>query len=228
MVKQTLQTNKETNRMLLECLFFNEIHFYKIIWIEIETFQNTCLGGLQCHNVPKFYGCFSEAGKELFVMENLKKQGFEMFPRADVFEDKITKLLMISYGKFHGVSAAFRVHHSEKYKSLTKDLRELNEILINSEVLISYIKHTVTKIMDLIENEDIRNQLEKYARNTGEILIQSSEYNGTNQVVKHGDCWSNNMMFKFDVSIIFVLFLPRVEMNLYSILCICIDNNRFK
>lgn len=201
-LKKTLPSGSEGSRILLECLFFNEIHFYSTIWYEIENFQKQFHGGQQCDNVPKFYGSSLEPFKELFVMENLKKIGYAMYPRNGIFDEQVTKLLMEKYGRFHGVSAAFREINPKQYEGLVKDLRESSMIVSNAGIFIDYIQRTVMMIMDLFTNEDIKKKLERYVKNTVQILIKTLQYNGKNPVVNHGDCWSSNMMFKFDVSII--------------------------
>lgn len=187
----------------MEILFFNEIHFYNNIWKELQSFQNG-FPGLQFNKIAKFYCSSSAPGQEKLVMENLKYSDFNMFPRDGTFDDIHVKLLMKCYGQFHGISAAYREHHPEDYKKLTCVLKNSLEFMtLHNEQIYEFVLSSMKRLQSLVDDDKIKAKLKVYTERGPEISVNATKYEGKNPVVNHGDCWSNNLMFKFDVSIIF-------------------------
>lgn len=185
----------------MEVLYFNEIHFYKTIWKELRNFQNG-FPGIHFNKIAKFYCCSVDPGKEKLVMENLQYSGYKMFPRDGTFDDIHVKLLMKSYGQFHGISAAYREHHPKEYKKLTCDLKNALEcITLGNKQVCDFIMSSIKRLQSLVEDEKIKAKLRVYTERAPQMALDAIKYEGKNPVVNHGDCWSNNLMFKFDVSI---------------------------
>lgn len=190
----------------MEVLYFNEIHFYTTIWKALQQFQDG-FSGLQFNKIAKLYSACSIPGKETLVMENLKYSDYRLFPRDGTFDDVHVKLLMKSYGQFHGTSAAYREHHPEEYKKLTFVLRDTMKcITLGNEHVCQYMRAAMKRLQSIVDDEKIKEKLNVYAEKAAEIAVNSVKYEGKNPVVSHGDCWSNNLMFKFDVSILLLLF----------------------
>lgn len=198
-VKQTIPAKTDKNKEILRNSYFNEIHFYDNIVKQYEKFANSFPNAKKFDKVPKAYAVRAEEGKEKIVMENLKELGFQMLPRNGNFNDEHMKLLMEVYGEFHGVSAAFREHNPEGFQKLTGVFKNSTENAL--ELARPYIPMMMKNLIELVEDESIKQKLKIYTEKGAELAINSLQYNGKNPVVNQGDCWSNNVMLKYDVSI---------------------------
>lgn len=208
-IKQAIAANTSENVEVMESTYFNEIHFYKTIWPELVKLQES-IPGFKCFNkIPKCYAISSEPGKEKLVMENLKSIGCEMIPRDGTFDHHFTTLLMKTYGQFHGISAAYRELNPEEYKKLTDPLKKSTESVLTMEIFKNYISGCMNHWHSLVEDEKIKKKLFPYKKSGLERAIEAINYRGKNPVINHGDCWSNNIMFKINVSILSNYFLIR-------------------
>lgn len=205
-VKQAIPSEKQSNRELMTKTFFNEIYFYKTIWPMLDEFQKSFPSFQPLDKIPKFYGSSSTLGAEKLVLENLKSLGFEMFPRNASFNDSHMKLLLTSYGKFHGLSTAFRIFHSEETRKIRDELGNPVEDVLNTDIMSKYTLYCLKEVENMVENEDIKKKLKRYTERGMDIALECLKYTGKNPVLKHGDCWSNNMLFKFDVSNLYSTF----------------------
>lgn len=144
MVQQTVSANNTSNEQVMASTFLNEIHFYKTLWPVYDNFQKGFAGIVPFDKFPKFYGSRLTPGKEKLIMENLKYSGFEMIHRDGTFQDTYLKLLLNSYGQFHGISA-FRELHTEKSKKLTNEWTNSSELVLKMDVISMYIRYCLKK-----------------------------------------------------------------------------------
>lgn len=200
-VKQAIPAKTASDAKVMETTYFNEIHFYKTVWPTYDNFQRSFPGITYFNKIATCYGSNLTPGREKLILENLKHSGFQMFPRDGAFQDAHLKLLLNAYGRFHGISAAFRELHPEETKKLTEVLTNSSELVLKMNVVSMYIVHCLKSMEKMIENENIKGKLEVFRQNAIQLASDSIHYGGRNPVFNHGDCWSNNILFKFDVSI---------------------------
>lgn len=182
-------------------LFFNEIHFYENIWKTLVKFQKTFPRSQSFNKIPKMYASSSESGEHNIVLENLNHLGFEMFPRSDAFNEQQMEVLLTAYGQFHGISAALREHKPHEFKALTQPLKNSTEMLLTLNSFKLYLSLCLNLMRHLVNNENTKEKINYYCEKGIEKAKDSLRYDGKNPVINHGDCWSNNIMAKFDVSI---------------------------
>lgn len=201
-VKQSLPTDNLTAAEMVYRTYFNEIYFYKYIWPTFEKFQESFTSVKQFDKIPKCYAVKSESNKQVILLENLKYTGFDMFKRDEAFSDIHIKLLLKLYGQFHGTSAAFREHSQEEFQKLSNELKDSLKCFFNMNAMKIFLHLFLTQTNLLLEDEKIKEKLKIYIEKNSQIACDALEYDGKNPVILHGDCWSNNFLFKFDVSII--------------------------
>lgn len=202
LVKHSHLSDNPSAAEIVNATYFNEIYFYENIWTALEKFQRSFTGVTIFDKIPKCYAVQSDVSKHFLVLENLKNKGFEMFKRDAAFEDSYIKFLLKLYGVFHGISAAFREYIPKQFKELTSKLTNSTECFfnLNSIKILMYVFITQTSLF--ITDEKIKEKVQDYVKNGPQIAIDALKYRGRNPVMLHGDCWSNNYMFKFDVSIL--------------------------
>lgn len=201
-VKQQIPTKTELDQEIMENTFFNEMYFYQNIWQTLDKFQREYPKVVAFDRIPKVYAYINEPSKRKLAIENLKHSGFDMFPRDWAYDDVQAKFLMESYARFHATSAAFREKHPEEFKKLVSELRNSGESVMKLKMMRDFSLGCMRKFRDMIENEEIRAKLNILCEDGIRISNEALKYSGRNPVVIHGDCWTNNIMVKFDVSFI--------------------------
>lgn len=183
----------------MQNVYFHEIHFYENIWKNLTAFQKQNSKSFSL--VPKFYAASHQIpGEEIIILEDLTPSGFRVLPRHAIFDDDHLKLALKAYGELHGISAAYRAHYPEEYHKLTNRMEDALYSIFKTEFFQDCLNLFLNQTMNMMENGDIKTKLIKYVDNYLDILKNSIKYEGKNPVLLHGDCWSSNMMFKYDVS----------------------------
>lgn len=200
-IKKALCADKKNTGSLMQNLTIHEIYFYQNIWRSLEKFQKD-FHGITFSLVPKSYAFSLVLGREILILENLKHSGYKTLPKDASFDDSHLKLALEAYGKFHGISAAFRKYNPSEYIKLTKDVDKSFDTLLAEDFFQTYLGVYIQNTRDNLNDERMKVKMAKYIENYMDILKNSMKYNGKNPVIIHGDCWSSNLMFKYDVSII--------------------------
>lgn len=155
---------------------------------------------------PKCLRCVDIEPSECVFLEDMSVRGFSIIDRytEDVTFDHV-RLVMESLAKFHAISFALKDQQPEKFKELSS---ELTELFVRREV--PFMKEWYNKMMDNIfyifsseEDADLLSKLKKL-RETDIVDIAYDCANMTHAesatVISHGDCWQNNIMFKYDTN----------------------------
>lgn len=136
-------------------------------------------------------------------MEDLRAGDFAMI---DLRTEKLTadhvNLVMSALGKMHALSFAIQDQQPEKFKEITSNLGEtlirrecnyLNGCMANSRKVLDTVrtiegKRIAEKIKALYSNNFLKSMIEMVDSTQAEPYA----------VISHGDCWSNNTMFRLD------------------------------
>lgn len=159
----------------------------------------------------------TEKANEVIILEDLRTKGFDIDEKASKFEylefDQICAV-MSELAKFHALSFAFEKQNPEKFnevKSLFEDILYQNHFLNKSKLRNYYFESFEMSLKEVTDLDAKR----KLARVESKLLdlLQMYTKSGKNNVLCHGDCWVNNMLFKNEVSLIIYL-----EIIIFSVL----------
>uniref|UniRef100_A0A6P7FLA1 Uncharacterized protein LOC114331585 n=1 Tax=Diabrotica virgifera virgifera TaxID=50390 RepID=A0A6P7FLA1_DIAVI len=201
-VKQCLEGSEETSKFMSMC-FNNEVHFYKKVIPTLEAFQKSFPKGQTFKSIPKCFATSSKEGEEKLVMENLKLKGYEMHPKKVPLNSKMYEIIFKTYGKFHGISYAFKHYHPEQFTELAAGYHNNMKIFFEQDVMKEALTSVCKKTTEFLEEEDeikIIDNFKKYNDNAPQMFFDALAYKSPYSVFVHGDCWSNNMMFKYNKS----------------------------
>lgn len=210
-MKRAVEAKTPEGAALMENTFFNEIHFYQNIWKAFDKFQRRFPQMKPFDKIPKFYYASGDCHIQKLVMENLKYSGYRTFPRGEAFSDDQLAYILTEYGRFHGLSTAFRKHNPEEYKLLVDPLKDSTTNVVEMRVMKGYVLICMNRLISMVKNEAIKQKLGKYGTEAIQIVLNSLKYKGKNPVLNHGDCWSNNIMVKYEVS--FYLYGELLQRN---------------
>ncbi|XP_026462580.1 uncharacterized protein LOC113364307 [Ctenocephalides felis] len=180
-----------------EC-FLREIYTYTKILPEFALLQKE----LGCKTrFDGFANCI-EAGEEnldeFVLMEDLRSQGFLMFDRQQKLDLNHVALVMQELGKYHALSFAMKDQKPESFKKLA----DLSDVFFDNFVnkqFDFYINSVVDKVVNAMEEGDkCRQKLEKFRdfMTLGKDLAKGANAEPY-AVINHGDCWNNNVLFRY-------------------------------
>lgn len=185
-------------------VFKREIFFYEKLFPTFLDFQEKCGVKNLFRSVPKFYYSSLEYKRETLVLENLKTVGYSMWDRQKPMPESHLKLIMREYGRLHAISFAMKAKNSEIYKELVDNLPELFTDQV--EMWLESMKNGLSiciKYFDEEKDAEIIKRLEKYLEGLKDLMMKMmvNVVDDVYSVILHGDCWCNNLLFKYGVRI---------------------------
>ncbi|XP_076295629.1 uncharacterized protein LOC143216455 [Lasioglossum baleicum] len=203
------QSREHREAFKSELLFRNEVAFYTYVWPTLNKLQTD--GRNVFNGVAKIYA----ARIDLIAMEDLREKGFKMADRRKGLELDHLKGALKALAGFHALSLTLRETRPEEFARLTDPdgghgIREVlfrteneewyrqyyheaakNAIEMVSEALPTRMEHKRPEIMEKLRaflDDDV------FFRTMSEVAA----VRGPLTVFCHGDCWTNNILFKDD------------------------------
>ena len=191
--------------------FVRESEFYDEIYPMFKKFQED--KGIDVekdgfYEVPSCYKSLTEEPLEALYLEDLKVTGFEMFDRfKDITVDHVN-LAMKSIGKLHALSFAMK----DQKPDLIAPYKEMKDIFIErdekaKENIRTWFEMLKKQAVDCFKEgtrENVKEKAHEILKSDFFEILEScinSEAAGPYAVICHGDCWNNNMMYRYEVTI---------------------------
>ncbi|CAH1406814.1 unnamed protein product [Nezara viridula] len=141
-----------------------------------------------------------DPGSLMILLEDLKIKGYSVVPRQNGMDMDHAILSLRGLGRYHGMAKVL-----EERGIISKDDYKPNSVLTDDEVIKCYLHGGLLNTSRVIQKywgsdwEEIGKKLnisyeEFYEKYTNSGKCKDSEFS----CLIHGDCWSNNMMFKYD------------------------------
>ncbi|KAG5896182.1 hypothetical protein JTB14_016957 [Gonioctena quinquepunctata] len=180
----------------MEKMFLNECLFYKTIWPTLVEGSSEVFD-----KIPKCYSMDITTNKEKLVLENLKFKNFEVLQKKNFFDKNHVELIFSEYGKFHGLSFAYKTKFPQNFQEISSGLWNFWHHVEDMKVMTESMEITVKQCAKFLTTEDDTEMVDKfkvYEDQVLDIFLESVKYEGDHSVILHGDCWSNNIMFRYD------------------------------
>lgn len=169
-----------------------------------------------------------EKTNEVIILEDLKAKGFEIDNRLASYERldySLVSAVLKNLAKFHALSFIYDKHYRETFEEVKSKFRDIifSNSFLNKSKLRNYFHDSFETSVNLVENLEVRKKLEHVVPKVVEIL-QNYTKPGDRNVLCHGDCWINNVMFQNDVSLFLILLILYIcaMMGLYFLSLILI------
>jgi thiamine kinase-like enzyme len=190
------QALRENRQMIL--IYLNEIFMYDHVLPTFLKFQEDKGIKDPFNSVPKCYGSFKGENIEVIVLENLKKSGYELWPKTKPLERKHIDFVIKQYGKFHAVSVAMKEQQPDKFEEIVKKIEE-NMKGMAAGPLVNLFRGCIDETSELLKNELDEKIVSKWRSFKDQIeTVVGTTYLEAFKVIIHGDCWNNNFMHKFE------------------------------
>lgn len=150
------------------------------------------------------YGSFLEAPNEVILLEDLQASNFIMLDRFKSLSDECVKSILKSFANLHSLSFVLKNIEPDTFKVMKNDLFDNWATLATIPQTKTYFGQ-MEKDLELLLEGDERKRLIKGAISEAfvqAIKLSKSEVDSKHSVIQQGDSWTNNVMFKFDVSLL--------------------------
>ncbi|XP_018563003.1 uncharacterized protein LOC108904810 [Anoplophora glabripennis] len=154
-------------------------------------------------SVPKCYKTMSDDTMEVLVMENLKKNGYDLYDRKRPLDLNHLKLILREYGKFHAISFAFRDKDRSGFEKLVTNF---DDVMIQYfvESLRKTINGYMAKACDIVKEVGDKKLYEtcyKVLQKGADVAaIEIMKIVEPESAMLHGDGWNNNFVYKYEGS----------------------------
>nr|CAD7258966.1 unnamed protein product [Timema shepardi] len=185
--------------------FDNEIVFYDQIIPTFEEFQRERVipDKDRLNSLPKCFRTLINDDNHFLVLEDVSPLGFVMEDRIKGLSAEHCLMVGRELGKLHALSFAFRDQKPEEFERLSG---KVVETIFKSNSQPGASEHTTSStnnvsaalLMKVPKDSKYVQRFKNFSDNCMEILIESAKGSLAEPyaVICHGDCWTNNMLFK--------------------------------
>ncbi|XP_048526669.1 uncharacterized protein LOC125505871 [Dendroctonus ponderosae] len=184
---------------IVEPAFRNEVNFYSKVFPELDRFQKERGVKDPFGNIPKYFCGSLDKHHEHLAFVNLKAENYVLFDKSQFMDEKHLKVLFDIYGKFHALSFAFKAQNFEKYNELIKPVQNIFAVFSTTESLNKRMQENFKSALDYINENSKHNvgKIQPLVDDFDNYKSRGFNYTGKYAAWTHGDCWSNNLMFKY-------------------------------
>ncbi|XP_074042165.1 uncharacterized protein [Leptinotarsa decemlineata] len=199
-VKSANKSEKFRKNTPIQEAYYREMFMYTKVFPIFEEFQREYAIETIFDKYAKCYSVCQTDKKEALVLNNLKTDGFSVHNRT--IPQNLNHVLFVfrNYGRLHGISLAMKVKKPALFKSMTKNMTNvLGQFIVQANMASSFVDNFKNARMLFMKDgkEAIANKLEDVEKKVEVILTNMFSDDLKEAVVLHGDCWNNNMMFKY-------------------------------
>lgn len=183
-------------------IYDNEILFYDTVWPTLHELYRKRTGKF-LEFIPKYLGASKDQIRRI-AMEDLKAANFVTLGKTKTFSADQIKLIFNTYGIFHGISMSLKEQNGEEFFRLLNSFHYIWDYMFAKTGLLGQgLVSTVRGIQRFFDSKTeghLTNKLLEYEKHGPELVSSCLSGTAVPRVITHGDCWTNNMMFRYDVS----------------------------
>ncbi|KAJ8926075.1 hypothetical protein NQ315_009931 [Exocentrus adspersus] len=199
-VKQAFSEDNIRKHNPIRDAFLNEIYFYTELWPKLSKLQEGVPEKYNFHHLPKCLAVNSEDKYERLVLENLKQEGFAMHDKTKALDVKMYEEIFKVYAKLHALSLAYKQSHPEDFLKIDSDtipawLESTKKKALQDSFRIN--AENCLKVLESVVDAKVLEKFKCYV-NDSVGIFREAQCKARYSVLLHGDCWSNNVMFKYD------------------------------
>lgn len=206
--------NKTRREQMGMNVFDREVTVYNEILPMFQKFQldKGLKPGQGFVSFPKCYFASFDKEKDesVIIMEDIRKKGFKMLNKYKYVDYPHAAAVLETIAQFHGLSLAMK----DQCPGLFDKFKGLKDAMTDgmlTDMMKSLTAASCEKAIEALEphEENIKQKLRAFSENVIDIIktCTNGELSEPYSVINHGDCWVNNMMFKYEVKSVVILFV---------------------
>lgn len=194
------------NRRIEMCssIFFkNEALWYDRLMPILEKFQTekNLSPADQFRCSPKCYATLIDDENERYViiLEDLRPSKFRMWDKVKLAPIENLRMTLRELGKLHGLSYAFKDQRPTEFEEF-KQPQNGRLKMMDSERVKQMTADNIGATMNSLKKDEHKNIARYLAKNMYRCLNEFQESGATRGfgTLCHGDCWNNNIMYRFN------------------------------
>ncbi|KAJ8883992.1 hypothetical protein PR048_015848, partial [Dryococelus australis] len=209
LILKCMPENEETRAaMQVDDFFDNEVFMYSEVLVAFGRLLED--KGLpeeeRLGSFAKLLGCNRSQGDTTIVLEDMSARGYRMGDRLAGLDAAHCSLVMKTLGQFHACSFALRDQRPELFRSLGSQLKETlfrsanpesDKAATNFQNSIDHVESILLKMFPSEFEYVIR--FREFGPHYEDRMLDvvSGEAAEPYAVICHGDCWTNNILFKY-------------------------------
>ncbi|XP_047492827.1 uncharacterized protein LOC125041686 [Penaeus chinensis] len=197
------RANEGLNEMIGKIFYREGTVFTKVI-----PAMNQILSRLGCPPiaVAKCFFCSLEESKEVLILEDLRPRGFKMWDRRRGIDATHARLVLQEIGRFHAASLLLESELPGKdiLRTYSLDDHFMSSETTKktfSEMASCQLEGTAHILEKIPKYERVCQWLHKTKDEYMDMFIEMldpANYKPPFFVLNHGDCWNNNLLFRYD------------------------------
>lgn len=152
-------------------------------------------------SIPKFYKGSSKETDIFIIMEDLSIQGFKMLDRCKSFDYAHVEMSIKTIARFHASSIVLKDKNPTFYQTVRSFMSFESDFGTGFR---SMAHRSKVNVQHLIKEEPYYDKVMEFYDYVYENIKENIDTNAADpySVLCHGDCWCNNLMFKYEVGIL--------------------------
>lgn len=212
-VKKTPSNEDFRKAIPVRDIFLREIYIYDKVHNYFKKFQNEKGVESPFNSIAKYYGKCEEELSECLVLENLIKNGYGLWNRKLPMNAEHISIVMSEYGKFHAVSYAMKEKNPELFSEISECLKQ-EPTQWEIENMKTFLQSIIPQLQKVVDgNAVLQAALLRMASNLEHFFKVEIQEPKEKMVITHGDCWCNNILFKYGVSRKFEVYLEKMKIE---------------
>ncbi|XP_053679605.1 uncharacterized protein LOC128730559 [Anopheles nili] len=186
-------------------IFEREITMYNEILPAMFTYQEKKgIGRVDgFFNIPKcYYARFEQQTQEaIIVMEDLRSLDYRMYCKQTPVDFQHAQLLMEHVGRYHAVSLAMKRDQPEEFERFKIENPLKNTLRTPEAPFLMVLRKTAADALETLEPHEAieRTKMQQMIDNMMEEFVRFDDISLVEPfgVLRHGDCWINNMLYRY-------------------------------
>ncbi|KAG5880044.1 hypothetical protein JTB14_018470 [Gonioctena quinquepunctata] len=199
-VKSANKSEEFRKQTPIQEAYHREMFMYTKVFPIFEEFQRDYALTTVFDSFTKCYSVCRTEKKEALILKNLKILGFEIHDRMVPQNLNHALFVFRNYGRLHGTSLALKIKKPGLFQSLTKNMTNVFGQFILQAGMVELLTEDFRQSVELLKGDGktaIAEKLKCLEGDIGNALTKMTGSDRREAVILHGDCWNNNMMFKY-------------------------------
>lgn len=183
-------------------IFGNEINFYTKVLPALHELQEKAGFTDRFDNTAEYFTSTVANAKTFIALQDLSPEGYQLHDKKEFLtEEQLVKIFSV-YGKFHALSFALRKQNKTKYQEIVEGFQDVFGLFTNTDHTKKNMEKVINSAINNLKENSPEHQLSKEVfKAVLPVVEQSFLYPGVYRCITHGDCWSNNFLFKYSNSL---------------------------
>lgn len=203
-LKTSHSDEKFRDNMQISTIYEREIYVYEKLFPLLDNIQEEFKVKHTFKGHASSFGSYVDDTTESLIMEDIRDRGFKLWNRKLPMTSEHITAVVKEYARLHSLGMIMKNKKPELFKEVDVNMYEIwgSKPSDNDDRLRMFTGFITEKLFRVVGSDDTRT-IEALKPHTDNLVdyykfqVKKPEFK---LAVLHGDCWCNNMMFRYKVS----------------------------